>query len=195
MAKAKLSPRLFRFARITISDTADTATYLCIMKRYFLLITVLLVTTHSYSQNDPTIPPYKRFPTYPPVKILLADSSYFGKDDLTKKSSVMLMLFSPQCNHCQHETEEILNNIDRFKKIQIVMATMQPFDSMTAFIQKYELDKYDNIIVGRDVQYFLSTFFMIRNLPFLAFYNRKKELISVFEGALPIPQVLDLFDE
>src|SRR5688572_12280626 len=98
-----------RLPQIPISDTALTATYICIMKRFFLLITVLLIASYSYAQNDPTVPPYKRFPTYPPVKILLADSSYFGKDDLAKKSSVMLMLFSPQCNHCQHETEEILN--------------------------------------------------------------------------------------
>ena len=36
---------------------------------------------------------------------------------------------------------------------------------------------------------------MIRNLPFLAFYNRKKELISVFEGSLPMEKALLEFEK
>ena len=39
----------------------------------------------------------------------------------------MLMVFSPDCEHCQHETEEIIKNIDQFKKYQIVMATLHAF--------------------------------------------------------------------
>ncbi len=60
-------------------------------------------------------------------------TSYFTKEDLPKKSAVMLMLFNPQCDHCQHETEEIIKNIDRFKNIQIVMTTSMPFDAMKEF--------------------------------------------------------------
>jgi hypothetical protein len=52
------------------------------------------------------------------------------------------------------------------------------------------LKRFDNIIVGKDVNYMLPVFFDIRNLPFLAFYNRKQELISVFSGALPIDMVI-----
>lgn len=104
----------------------------------------------------------------------------------------MLMLFSPQCEHCQHETEELIKNIDRFKKIQVVMATMMPFDSMMVFREKYGLAKYSNIIVGHDKGFFLPPFYNVRSLPFLAFYNRKKELISVFEGNMPMNQVLEI---
>lgn len=68
-----------------------------------------------------------------------------------------------------------------------------PFDSMMSFRKKYELDKYPNIVVGQDIHYFLISFYMIHNLPFLAFYNKKKELISVFEGGLPMDRVLDEF--
>lgn len=107
----------------------------------------------------------------------------------------MLMLFNPQCEHCQHETEEIIKNIDKFKDIQIVMSTSMPFDSMKAFREKYKLAQYDNIIVAQDTHYFLPSFYMIRNMPFLAFYNKKKELISIFEGALPVDRVLALFED
>ena len=49
------------------------------------------------------------------------------------------MMFNPQCEHCQHETEELIKNIDKFKNIQIVMATSMPFDSMLVFRERYQL--------------------------------------------------------
>ncbi len=137
-------------------------------------------------------PPYKRFPSVPPFKLLLTDSSsHFTKDDLAKKKAVMFMLFSPDCDHCQHETEEIIKNITAFDKVQIVMSTTLPFDKMVDYYNKYDLKRFDNIIVGKDQAYFLPVFYDIHNLPFLAFYNKKKELISVFSGALPINKVAE----
>lgn len=161
------------------------------MKKHILFFLLTVISVAAIAQADSIQPPYKKFPTYPPVKLLLPDSvTYYTKTDLPKKTPVMLMLFNPQCEHCQHETEEIIKNIGKFKDIQIVMSTSMPFDSMRAFREKYKLAQYDNIIMGHDTYYFLPTFYMIRNMPFLAFYNKKKELISIFEGALPIDRIL-----
>jgi hypothetical protein len=71
------------------------------------------------------------------------------------------------------------------------MSTTLPFDKMLAFYEHYDLKRFDNIRVGRDQAYMLPVFFDIHNLPFLAFYNKKKELISVFSGALPVNKVLE----
>ena len=103
----------------------------------------------------------------------------------------MIVLFSPDCEHCQHETEEIIKHIDAFEKVQIIMCTMLPYDKMAAFYTKYDLKRFDNIIMGKDMNYMLPAFYNVRNLPFLAFYNKKKELISVFEGSLPIEKVIE----
>ncbi len=165
------------------------------MKKFFLLLSLLSVLQLVNAQSDSTKAPYLRFPNFPPVKLLLPDSaSYFTKNDLPKKSAVMMILFNPQCEHCQQETEAITKNIDKFKGIKIIMATFMPFDSMMAFREKYKLAEYDNIIVAQDKSYFLPTFYMIHNLPFHAFYNKKKELISVFEGSMKIETALKQFD-
>jgi thioredoxin-related protein len=150
----------------------------------------------AFSQADTIQPPYKRFPTFPPVKLLMPDSvSFFTQKDLTKKTPVMLMLFNPQCEHCRHETEELIKNIDKFKNIQVIMTTSMAFDSMLAFREKYQLARYENIVVAQDTHYFLFSYYLNHSLPFLAFYNKKKELISVFEGSLPISAVLELFKD
>ena len=163
------------------------------MKNTLLLSLALATYFFSFAQSD-SIPqaPYKRFPTIPPFKLLLIDSStHFTKDDLAKKKPVMLMLFSTDCDHCKHETEEIIKNIDAFKKVQIVMSTTLPFDKMLDYYNHYNLELFDNIIMGKDVSYLLPVFYDIHNLPFLAFYNKKKELISVFSSALPIDKAIE----
>jgi thioredoxin-related protein len=162
------------------------------MKKSILFFSILVFVQIGFAQGDSTKAPYLRFPNFPPVKLLMPDSaSYFTKDDLPKKSAVMLMLFNPQCDHCQHETEEIIKHIDQFKGIQIVMTTSMLFDSMMTFREKYKLADFKNIVVAQDTHFFLPSYFMIRNLPFLAFYNKKKELISVFEGSMPIEKALE----
>lgn len=163
------------------------------MKRIYLLLVSVVASLAGIGQVDSiTEPPYKRFPSVPPVKLLLTDSvSYFTKEDLQKRKAVMIMLFSPDCDHCQHETEEIIRRIDDFKKVQIIMATTFPFDKMAGYYKKYTLNRFSNIVVGKDVGYMLPIFYNVRNLPFFAFYNSKKDLISVFEGALPVEKVLE----
>ena len=164
------------------------------MKKSVLFLISFVFTATANAQNDSLQAPYKRFPSFPPAKLLLPDGlSHFTKADLPKKKPIMLMVFSPSCEHCQHETEELINNIDKFKDIQIVMTTSMPFDSMLAYREKYRLERFKNIIVAQDTDYFLFTFYQVHNLPFLAFYDKKKELISVFEGGLPMDKILKVF--
>lgn len=100
------------------------------------------------------------------------------------------MLFSPDCDHCKHETEELIRRIDDFSNVQIIMATPMPFDKMKEYYQHYKLGRFKNIRMGRDANFMLPVFYGIRSFPFLAFYNKKQELISVFEGSMPMDQIL-----
>ena len=163
-----------------------------------LIFTLLALTTvyMAIGQTDSlNMPPYKRFPTVPPFKILLTDSTtWFSKDDLPAKKATMVMLFSPDCDHCKHETEEIIKHMDKFKKIEIVMATPLPFEKMKEFYEHYELAQYKNIKVGKDMAFMLPVFFSVRSLPFMAFYDKKGNLIDAFEGSMPIEKVIEKFD-
>ena len=149
----------------------------------------------SFAQADDTsIPPYKRFPTLPPIQLLLSDSTtMFTKEDFAKKKPVLLILFSPECSHCQHETEELVKYKDDLKDIQIVMATLHPLTDMKAFIEHYKLKDLPNVIVGKDIYYLMPSFYNIHNLPYMAMYNKKGELIGGYEGSLSISKVLDIF--
>jgi thioredoxin-related protein len=165
-----------------------------LMMKFITVAVALLFIVGLNAQTDSIQPPYKKFPTPPPFKLLLSDSTtWFTKADLEKKKSLLLIVFSPDCDHCQHETEELIKHIDKFKKVQIVMATFQPFGLMRKFYADYQLYRYENIVVGKDVNFILAPFYNIRNMPFLAFYDKKGQLISIFEGSLPIDKIAEKF--
>lgn len=159
----------------------------------FLILLILLLPGVVLSQADPE-PTFKRFPTHPPLQLLLADSStLFTEKELKKNTPLLFIMFSPDCDHCQMETEEMIREIDKLKDFQIVMATMLPFEKMRAFYLLYELHRFKNITVGWDKNFILPPFYRIKSLPFHAFYDKNGKLIDVFEGALTLEKVLDYF--
>ena len=165
------------------------------MKTRLILFLFSFLSISVFAQNQPD-PPYKRFPTIPPLKLLLTDSStIFTDKDLKKNKPVFLILFSPDCEHCQKETEELISKIDSFKNIQIVMATFMTVDKIKPFYENYKLDRFPNITVGYDMQHMLTTYYRISFTPFLAFYDKKGNLIDGFQGALPLTKVLEYFKE
>ena len=154
-----------------------------------LILLNFLITFSLMAQ--PGAAPYTKTKNFPPLNLLLPDSStIYTKANLPKDKSVLLILFSPMCEHCKHETEEMLQHIDDFSKTQILMVTSLPFDSMLSFRNHYQLQNYSNITVAHDPHFFLIPYFNLSNMPFLAFYNKKKQLISVHEGSWPIENVI-----
>ena len=72
------------------------------------------------------------------------------------------------------------------------MATYQPFEAMKSFYEKYNLEHY-NIHVGRDTKFVLPPFYQIKNLPFMALYDKKGNLITTFEGNQKVNKILKAF--
>lgn len=162
------------------------------MKKLLFTLALVFTAVIGFSQTDTTKAPYLKFPSYPPVKLLMTDSShFFTRENLDKKSPVMLMFFDPGCDHCKHETEDLIKHMDELKDVQIVMTTYKPITEIKGFVSHFELTRFSNIVVAQDFGFFLPSFYNISYFPFLAFYNKKKELIDVFQGPMPIEKLVE----
>src|SRR5688572_18916177 len=118
--------------------------------RFFLIILLSICGRLCFAQVDTTLPLYKRFPTLPPVQLLLGDSATkYKKDDIPKNKPVLLMLFSPDCSHCQHTAEELLQHKKDLEGLHIVMITLKPLWMMNEFVEKYKLKELENVVVGK----------------------------------------------
>jgi thiol-disulfide isomerase/thioredoxin len=167
----------------------------CSMKKWILFI-VIATSYYSAQAQAETLPPFRRFPTTPPLKLLLQDSvTHFTEKNLKKNQALLVDFFSPDCDHCLVATENMISHMDKLKDVQIVMVTTISFQGMKAFIQKYQLDQYKNITVGFDYSFIVPTFFRIKNFPFLALYDKKGNLINAFDGGLPVEKLVEIFSK
>ncbi len=152
---------------------------------------LFLLTLSVAAQPDTLQPPYKRFPTVPPFQLVRLDSaSSFTKDDLPKNQQLLIMFFNPDCDHCQHQTQDLVKDIASFKNVQIVMASYEPLAEIKAFYEKYQLANHPNIHIGRDTKFLLPPFYRIPNLPYLALYDQKGDLIRTFAGNVKTARLL-----
>jgi cytochrome oxidase Cu insertion factor (SCO1/SenC/PrrC family) len=162
------------------------------LRKSFLFAFLLLVSISAFSQ-DAAKAGYLKFPTVPPFTLLKTDSTSLTRDDLARNKKLLLMYFSPECDHCIHQTDSLLANISKLKDVEIVMATYQPMEELANFSRKYKMNNYPNIKLGRDTKFFFAPFYKMHNLPFLALYDKKGKLLTTFEGTTPVNKLIAAF--
>ena len=164
------------------------------MKKSFSVLLCIFFLLHTYGQHDTTAL-YKQYPTTPPFSITrVPDSTKFTKADLKTKTPVLFIEFSPDCEHCQHETQELIKNMDLFSKVQIIMISPLDYAYINNFYREYHIADYPNITMGRDDAYFLGTFFHLSSLPAIYLYDKKGRLIQSFEGSVAINKIAEAFN-
>ena len=161
------------------------------MKAWLLMCFTLV--TFGFASAQSGTPPYKQNKKLPVFEIETAGNGVYSTAKVKKNTPVIIMFFSPGCDHCIHQFEAMHKRINDFKKIQIVMPTYQPIEELAAFNKKYQIQQYPNIITGRDVNYFFPPFFEISNFPYLAFYDKGGKLISTFAGNMSVDNMLKNF--
>lgn len=164
------------------------------MKHLFIFSFSLLLCTSVFSQANQASdqPVYLRFPNIPEFTVYKApDSTAFTRDDLHKKKSTVFIIFSPDCEHCQRETELITKNIGSFKNTQIVMITYLPYEEMIGFYKKYRIANYPQIVMARDTKFFFPVFFKVKNLPSIFVYDKKGKFKKSFEGDVKTQTIIN----
>ncbi len=164
------------------------------MKKIVVIAIAFLFTYAVHAQVNPdTIPAHLQNLRLPDFKLLLTDSSTsFYTEQLSKKKTTILMSFSPDCDHCKNQTKELVENIQKLRSVQIVMATTYPFEMMKQFYTDYQISNYKNIIMGRDVLYFFPKYYRNHYLPLITIYNKNGELIHYFDGGVPTAKLIEL---
>lgn len=152
---------------------------------FFLLFQPFFVA----AQND-SLPLYQQFPEVPPLKITtVPGGKIFAKSDLKKKRPTLIILFNPDCDHCQHATRDLMANKAKFKKVQIVMSSSATKEMLESFYKEYGIAQMPNIIMGQDIGYFLSTFYQLQNVPAIFLYDKKGMLVKHFDGNVPFARI------
>jgi len=145
-----------------------------------------------YAQNDSSNNYVNKFLKIPAFKLLsVPDSVEFANEQLKQNSPVVVLFFSPDCDHCQSETKELLAYKEELKNIQILMVSGAPYPEMKDFYETYDLSSMKNIRVGQDINLKLGSIFKIRTYPSIFVYDQKGTLAKAFVGNIGVPAILD----
>ena len=160
------------------------------MKTILTLFTVLFFSTAAFSQYD-TTPPYLKNKTLPDFTLLTTDSVAFTQTVLAEGKSTIIMLFNPECEHCQDQLQLLLNIPEVAASANLLLTATETLQKIKVFYNKFHLEKYSWINIGKDYKYFFGGFYQPKTIPVLAFYNKQKQLVYFSQGNVKKAAIID----
>ena len=132
----------------------------------------------------------------PGFDILLPDSStYLNTNNIPIGKPSIFIGFSPFCIHCQEETRDIINHIDRFKNIQIYFVTAFPFHDMKTYYKYFKLASFSNVTMGRDSSDVFLRYFKAKGVPYTLVFDSQKRLKKVMSERFDAPKLAQIAAE
>ena len=148
-------------------------------QRIFLLMIVVFGVAVLNAQNN-------EGKSLAPFDITLINNKTLKAFQLKKNEPVMLMYFSPECDHCKELTTEILKSAKSFGNKQLIMVTYFPIAEVKKFANDLSIQKYPNIQVGTEgMTLVVQKHYNIRTFPFVALYNKSGKLVRMFREQAP----------
>ena len=151
------------------------------MKKNIACFLILFASFSSKAQSD-TLKAYEKNRNLPDFSLLNTDSIVFMTKTLATDKNIILMLFNPECDHCQKQLDEFLSIGKVARTSELVMISVVPLEVNRAFYKKNKLEKYPYIHLGQDYKGFCIPYYTPQTIPVLIFYNKKKEFVSIHQG-------------
>jgi thiol-disulfide isomerase/thioredoxin len=147
------------------------------MKKIIILIFILLPALAYLQPSTDANAPYYQNIGYPNLKLRLTDSiTIFTKEDLPKDKTIVIIFFSPDCEHCQAEATQLLQKKDSLSNLFMVWNAnmVDDFGHVKEFYNKYKLNTLSNVVLGKEVDYYLPLHYRIEITPYAAVYKNGK---------------------
>lgn len=152
------------------------------MKQIVLaILSVIILNSLEAQQVYDTTAPFRKTKTIPDFKILQTDSTWFTNKQIPANEPVVIVYFSPECGHCQLTAQDFVREMDKLKNVFFVWTSYHSVADIKQFAKEYKLDRYKNVVLGRDPNYFLPSFYRVKFTPFMAVYGKNGKLIETFD--------------
>lgn len=127
----------------------------------------------------------------PVFNLLLTDSiTVFNTAQIPKGKMTVLVFFSTDCEYCQEETVDLIKNIDAVKKMQFYYIGIDSIHKIRDFSEYYGLNKYSNIVVGKDYTLSFPGLSGLHTIPSSIVYDEQKRLKVIIKGDFKVKDFL-----
>ncbi|RYZ31471.1 MAG: redoxin domain-containing protein [Sphingobacteriales bacterium] len=150
---------------------------------YFLSRTVSAVSsTNELKTKRQTVPDFSQLAIQMPSKTV--------PKTMLKGRTNVIILFNPDCEHCQYEAAEISKNGDAFKQADVWMLTTEKPARVRAFTKQFGLDTLANVCVGILTPDELYKTFGPTAVPHLFIYGPDGNLRKEYKGETKLEAIL-----
>jgi thioredoxin-related protein len=115
---------------------------------------------------------------------LLDSTSFIHSDNLPAGKNLVLFYFKPTCPYCRAQMRDMLNNIERFKDKELCILTNEDLKGANSFARYFKLNRFNNVIVGRDTGSVVLKTYRIIGVPLTAYFDKNKQLKALYSGRM-----------
>ncbi len=124
----------------------------------------------------------------PNLKLLGVDGSVNYSRELNGKN--VLVLYNPDCDHCQREAKEIRTQIEAFQNYTVWFVSSDNFENIGRFAKDYDLVGRANVLFVRtEVMEVINNFGAIAT-PSVYIYSDERQLVKAINGETRIEEIL-----
>jgi hypothetical protein len=124
----------------------------------------------------------------PDLPLTMRDGSRKSVSDLS--GNIALILFQPDCDHCQREAEDIRRHITGFKDFDLYLISSAPIEEVIQFARQYDLESNSRVHLGTTTVPDILRIFGPIDAPSIYLYGKDGKLIQSFNGEVAIEVVL-----
>jgi hypothetical protein len=123
----------------------------------------------------------------PFMPIALTNGTVVNAKDFTGKN--ILILFQPDCDHCQHEAVDIEKQLAEFNHYKLYFVSAAPLPEIEKFAVTYKLKGKENILFGNTAAENVLNHFGPIPAPSIYIYN-EQTLKKSFEGQTDVNEII-----
>lgn len=146
------------------------------MRKLFLPV-FLIITSFTLSAQQKV----------PAFRMSLSNGKLFHASNLPQGKPIIVIYFSPECDHCHVLMKEWFKQAGNFRKASVAMITFLPLNSVALFEKEYNTKQHSNIITGTEGTTFLvRNYYKVLDLPFVALHDKNGNLVSTYSKDIPL---------
>jgi hypothetical protein len=162
------------------------------MRSFFYIVLFACIVSCKESGKGDIDP---RVLTLPAFSIQSLDSTHtINTRDIAAGQPTIVMYFSPDCKFSRQQTERIIAGYPALQHIRFYMCSSDPLNKLNTFSKHYQLNRYNNITVGRDYNLFFQEQLKVPAYPWLFIYAPDKKLKRIVTGSVEVKTILDMLN-
>ena len=129
--------------------------------------------------------------TLPSFTIHETNGKTVNSRSFIQNKPVVLIYFSPDCEHCTTLLKNVFRDIDQFKKATLLLVSFLPIADVAAFAKKYNTNQYKNMIVGvEEPALFLKNLHHLNSTPFTELFDRDGRSVVSYKDETPVKDLI-----